>query len=85
MFLDIVTPDRKVFSGEIQLISVPGKDGYFEIMQNHAAIISTLKNGELKIIQKAGTTQYFQIEGGVIEVKANKIIVLAEKLQEQNK
>ena len=83
MFLDIVTPEKKVFSGEVQLVSVPGKDGYFEVMHNHAATISTLKNGSLKIIEKSGLQQHFQVEGGVIEVKGNKIIILAEKLTGQ--
>jgi F-type H+-transporting ATPase subunit epsilon len=82
MYLDIVTPERKIFSGEVELVSVPGSDGYFEVMQNHAAIISTLKKGELKIVEKLGKNQFFNIEGGVIEVKSNKIIILAEKLKE---
>jgi F-type H+-transporting ATPase subunit epsilon len=80
MFLDIVTPEKKVFSGEVQLVSVPGKDGYFEVMNNHAAIISTLKPGSMKIIEKSGEQLHYLLEGGVIEVKGNKIIILAEKL-----
>jgi F-type H+-transporting ATPase subunit epsilon len=80
MFLDIVTPEKKVFSGEVQLVSVPGKDGYFEVMHNHAAVISTLKPGSMKIIEKSGEQLHYHLEGGVIEVKGNKIIILAEKL-----
>jgi F-type H+-transporting ATPase subunit epsilon len=81
MFLDIVTPEKKVFSGEVQLVSVPGKDGYFEVMKNHAAIISTLKKGDLEITESGGNKLQFHLESGVIEVKANKIIILAEKLE----
>lgn len=85
MVLDIVTPDRKVFSGEVQLVSVPGTQGYFEVMPKHAAIISTLKKGELKIIESNGMQQFFKVDGGVIEVKANKIIILAEKLTQDKR
>jgi F-type H+-transporting ATPase subunit epsilon len=78
MHLEIVTPEKKIFTGDIKLIQVPGSDGSFEVMQNHAPIISTLKEGELKIILPDGDKTLFDILGGVIEVKNNKIIVLAE-------
>jgi F-type H+-transporting ATPase subunit epsilon len=78
MFLEIVTPDKKIFSGEIKLIQAPGSDGSFEVMQNHAPIISTMQEGQMKIISPEGEKTFFDIYGGVIEVKNNKIIVLAE-------
>jgi F-type H+-transporting ATPase subunit epsilon len=78
MFLEIVTPEKKVFSGEIKLIQVPGSKGQFEVLRNHAPIISTLTEGQLKIISPDGEKTFFDIQGGVIEVKNNEIIVLAE-------
>ncbi len=78
MFLEIVSPGEKVFSGEIKLIQVPGSKGQFEVLRNHAPIISTLTNGKIKIISPDGEKTFFDIQGGVIEVKNNNIIVLAE-------
>ena len=78
MFLEIVTPDKKVFSGEIKLIQVPGSKGQFEVLRNHAAIISTLSAGKVKVVSPEGAKTFFDIQGGVIEVKNNKVIVLAE-------
>jgi F-type H+-transporting ATPase subunit epsilon len=80
MILDILTPEQSVFSGEIKLVKVPGSNGSFEVMENHAPIISSLDKGELKIIPKEGADIFYQIEGGVIEVNNNKAIVLVEKI-----
>jgi F-type H+-transporting ATPase subunit epsilon len=82
MKLDIVTPEKNVFSGKISLISVPGAEGCFEVLPNHAPILSLLEEGKIKVITEDGQKLFFQIESGVIEVKSNKIIVLAEKLKE---
>jgi F-type H+-transporting ATPase subunit epsilon len=81
MMLEIVTPDQKVFSGEVKLVQVPGTLGSFEILHNHAPIISSLSFGRVKIIAMDGTQQFFNIDGGVIEVKDNNIILLAESLK----
>jgi len=78
MYLEIVTPDKKVFSGEIKLIKLPGSLGSFEILKNHAPMISTLERGRIKIINNEGSEQFFEIDGGVIEVMNNNVIVLAE-------
>jgi F-type H+-transporting ATPase subunit epsilon len=78
MYLEIVTPDKKVFSGTIRLIQVPGSKGQFEVLNNHASIISTLAEGKIKIISPEGEKTFFDIQGGVIEVKNNNVIVLAE-------
>jgi F-type H+-transporting ATPase subunit epsilon len=78
MFLEIVTPGKKVFSGDIKLIQVPGSKGQFEVLRNHAPIISTLSEGKIKIISPEGQQTFFDIQGGVIEVKNNNVIVLAE-------
>ena len=78
MHLEIITPDKKVFEGDVSLIQLPGSNGGFEILKNHAPIISTLEKGVLKIKGTNGEEQHFDIDGGVIENKANKIIVLVE-------
>lgn len=78
MLLEIIAPDRKLFQGEVDLIQVPGSKGSFEILRNHAPIISTLEPGQIKIVDQKGSTSFFDIGGGVIEAKNDKIIVLAE-------
>jgi len=78
MYLEIITPDKKVFEGEIKLIQLPGSKGAFEMLNNHAPIISTLEKGRIKIQDKNGKEQFFDIDGGVVENKSNKIIVLVE-------
>ena len=78
MNLQIITPDKKVFDGEVKLVQVPGSKGSFQVLNNHAPIISTLDNGVIKIIDAGDKTSTIPINGGVIEVKNNKIIILAE-------
>ena len=78
MLLEIISPDKKLYSGEVDLVQVPGSKGSFEILRNHAPIISTLEQGRIKIVDVKGGTTFFEVDGGVIESKNNKIIVLAE-------
>lgn len=81
MNLEILTPDKKVFEGEVTAVTVPGVLGSFQILKDHAPIISTLEDGEVIIKNNAETTT-FVIKGGVVEVISNKIIVLAEGIVE---
>jgi F-type H+-transporting ATPase subunit epsilon len=80
MFLEIITPDKKVFEGDVTLVQLPGSSGAFEILKNHAPILSTLEKGTIKVVQEGGKEQLFEIDGGVVENKANKIIVLVESV-----
>jgi len=82
MYLEIITPEKKLYAGEIRLLQVPGSKGSFEILKNHAPIISTLERGTVKIVNQEGVRTLFNIGGGVIEAKENKIILLAESVQE---
>lgn len=82
MHLEIITPEKRLYAGEIKLIQLPGSLGSFEIMNNHAPIISTLGKGTIKIISIEGASKFFEIEGGVIEGKQNNIIVLAESVKD---
>jgi F-type H+-transporting ATPase subunit epsilon len=77
MHLEIITPDRKVYSGEVTSVSVPGSVGRFEMLKGHAPIISTLLNGKVKIKDKDGV-QTIEVKGGVVENLNNKIVILAE-------
>ena len=78
MQLEIITPEKKIYTGEIKLVQVPGSKGSFEILNNHAPIISTLEKGSIKIIDMQDRVVFFDINGGVVEVNQNKIIILAE-------
>ena len=78
MKIEIITPDKKVFDGDIKSVRVPGKKGSFQVLKDHAPIISTLEKGSVIIVDQEGTEKIFEISGGVIEVKANKIILLAD-------
>ena len=79
MFLEIVTPDSKVFDGEITSITLPGIEGSFQILNNHAPIVSTLGKGKLVVVTP-NESMNFDLEGGVIEMNNNKVIVLAESI-----
>ena len=78
MILEIITPEKQVFSGEVTSVQFPGINGGFEILNNHAPIISTLGKGEIRVITTDKDTKKFDINGGVIEMQNNKIIVLAD-------
>ena len=79
MVLEIVTPDSKVFDGEITSITLPGIEGSFQILNNHAPVVSALGTGKL-IIETSSETIEFNLDGGVIEMNNNKVIVLAESI-----
>jgi F-type H+-transporting ATPase subunit epsilon len=77
MTLEILTPDSKVFEGEVNSVTVPGTAGAFEILNNHAPIISTLEDGKV-VVRTGKTVERFVIKGGVVEVINNKVTLLAE-------
>jgi F-type H+-transporting ATPase subunit epsilon len=81
MRIEIITPDKKVFEGDIKSVRVPGKKGSFQVLKDHAPIISTLDSGSVFIVDQEGNEKIFEISGGVIEVKANKIILLADSIR----
>ena len=80
MNLEILTPEKKVFEGTVVLVKVPGTKGSFAILNMHAPIISTLEKGEVKVKKTKNQEQIFTISGGVVEVRDNKIIILAESV-----
>jgi F-type H+-transporting ATPase subunit epsilon len=80
MQLEIITPDKSIYSGKVKLVQVPGSKGSFEILANHAPVISVLEKGRIKVEAESGEVLFFEVDGGVVENKDNKIIVLAESL-----
>ncbi|MCQ2284121.1 MAG: ATP synthase F1 subunit epsilon [Bacteroidales bacterium] len=78
MKLEIRTPDKSVFTGEVSLVQLPGIDGLFEILEHHAPLVAALQKGRVKIQGSDDTPQYFDINGGVAEVLQDKVLVLAE-------
>jgi F-type H+-transporting ATPase subunit epsilon len=81
MRIEIVTPDKKIFEGEIKSVRVPGKKGSFQVLKDHAPIVSTLDRGSVIMVNPDGKETVYEIDGGVIEVKANKIILLADSVR----
>jgi F-type H+-transporting ATPase subunit epsilon len=80
MYLEILTPEKKVFEGDVTIATFPGADGSFQIMDNHAPLISLLKEGVVEYKSKEASKNV-AITGGVVEVLNNKIILLADGLK----
>jgi F-type H+-transporting ATPase subunit epsilon len=76
MLIEIITPGKKLYSGEVNLVQLPGKKSSFELLRNHAHIVSILKSGIIRLIDKEGKELTFPIEGGVVENKNNSIVIL---------
>jgi F-type H+-transporting ATPase subunit epsilon len=81
MKLEVVTPDKKVFDGEIKSVRVPGKKGSFQVLKDHAPIVSTLDSGLVIFVDEEEKETIIEIDGGMIEVKANNIILLADSVR----
>jgi F-type H+-transporting ATPase subunit epsilon len=78
MFLEIITPEKKVFEGEVSLASFPGADGSFQVLNNHAPLVGLLKAGVVEYKTKEATRSQVKITGGVVEVLKNKVVLLAD-------
>ncbi len=78
MKIEIITPDKKLFEGQVKSATFPGSEGSFGVLNNHAAMIATLKDGTIELIEENNATQSFAVKGGVVEVLKNSVIVLAE-------
>jgi len=77
MIVEIISPDKMLFSGNASLIQLPGLDGLFEILENHTPIIAALTKGNMKLVSE-GETLFLGINGGVVEVQKNKVQVMVE-------
>ena len=91
MYLEIISPEFTLFKGEVTSVAVPGVAGEFEMLNNHASIVSTLKKGTIKIygditieeslkdkFEKGEKGTFLSINSGTIELKENKIIALVD-------
>lgn len=78
MTLEILTPDKKIFSGEVYGVQLPGISGKFEVLDKHAPIVSALKEGKLKILKDKNSSSQYNIQGGFVEVLDNRASVLVE-------
>lgn len=78
MYLEIITPENKLFAGEVELVKLPGTSGSFEVLMNHAPAISTLMEGKIKVKESNGKISWFEIKGGVARVKNSNIVVLVD-------
>ncbi|MFZ4620928.1 MAG: F0F1 ATP synthase subunit epsilon [Bacteroidota bacterium] len=81
--LDIVTPANTVYSGEVLSFTAPGVVGNFQVLFNHAPLLSAIGVGEVKITEADGKQQRFATSGGFVEVKSNKVILLAESAENE--
>ncbi|HEY0433884.1 MAG TPA: ATP synthase F1 subunit epsilon [Chitinophagaceae bacterium] len=79
MNLEILTPEKKLFSGDVYGVQMPGISGSFEVLEKHAPLVSALKAGRLKVLKdKHNHVSYFEIAGGFVEVLNNNVTVLVE-------
>jgi F-type H+-transporting ATPase subunit epsilon len=78
MTLEILTPEKKIFSGDVFGVQLPGIGGMFEVLDKHAPIVSALKAGQLKILKDKSTTTIYTIQSGFVEVLNNNTTVLVE-------
>jgi F-type H+-transporting ATPase subunit epsilon len=79
MNLEILTPEKKLYSGEVYGVQMPGISGSFEVLEKHAPLVSALKSGKVKVLKdKQNHTTSFTISGGFVEVLNNKVTILAE-------
>ncbi|MEL6536805.1 MAG: ATP synthase F1 subunit epsilon [Bacteroidota bacterium] len=82
MYLEIITPEQKVFEGEVTSATFPGSNGTFQVLNDHAPLVSSLAKGEVKYSHKTGE-HTINIDGGVVEVLNNTISLLAEAVTEE--
>lgn len=78
--IDIVTPQKLFFSGEVTSIIAPGQNGLFQVLKGHAPLLAALKNGKVKISLPDKSQQSFEIADGFFEVSNNKAILLTENV-----
>jgi len=72
----VITPERKLFSGPIQSVKVPGTKGQFQILKGHAPIVSSLEGGKVEVVEESGSKHSFEIVRGFVEVLRNEVSVI---------
>lgn len=84
MYLEVITPDKKVFEGEVESVTFPGTDGFFQILNSHAPLISTLGEGHITYKIEKEDQHSVAVKGGVVEVLNNKVVALIESLIDED-
>jgi F-type H+-transporting ATPase subunit epsilon len=79
--IEIVTPRKVIFNGEVNSFSAPGIEGGFQVLFSHAPLLSTIGIGEVRITTKENTEHRYSTSGGFVEVKNNKLVMLAETIE----
>lgn len=75
--VDIVTPEKMLFSGEVDMVTLPGANGQMGVLRGHAPLLSTLDIGEIVLHRREGN-EYIAVSGGVVEVRPDKVTILAD-------
>ncbi|MDR0941679.1 MAG: ATP synthase F1 subunit epsilon [Bacteroidales bacterium] len=78
MEIEILSPTEQIFAGTVKQVNLPGANGSFEILENHAPIISILTQGEVRIVDSQGQHRTFTITGGVVEQSNHKVLLLVD-------
>jgi F-type H+-transporting ATPase subunit epsilon len=81
IFIEIITPSKSAFKGQIKSLTVPGSMGNFQVLFNHAPLLSTFEIGKISVVDLNNHKIEYATSGGTVEVKANKILVLAESVE----
>ncbi len=76
MFLEVISPEKTIYSGEVVLVQLPGVMGSFEILKNHAPLMALIEEGKMKIIDGNRKMFHLDVNDGIVEVKDNQIRVL---------
>ena len=79
--LDIISPEKKVYSGKIKSVTIPGTKGNFQVLHNHAPLISTIEIGIIKLLLEDGSMLVFTTSGGSAEVLNNKVLILSDTVE----
>jgi len=82
MQISVLSPDKEIFEGDITRVKAPGVLGVFEVLDNHAPMVSALRNGTVVITKEGGDTMSFDIEKGFLEVLKNKVALLVQGVKE---
>lgn len=82
MNLIVLSPDKEIFSGAVKSVQVPGEDGSFQMLENHAAIVSSLKEGVVNVVKANGEKMSFKVDGGFVEMLNNEVSLLVSGVKE---
>ncbi len=82
MNLVVLSPDKEIFSGAVKSVQVPGEVGSFQMLENHAAIVSSLKEGVVNVVKANGEKLSFKVDGGFVEMLDNEVSLLVSGVKE---